>query len=60
MRRLTIVIDVDQPDANWLWKAHSSGETIHGIRIEAIAEGDKLKEFDNLEAIIESEGLDFK
>ncbi len=56
-RILTLVVEVEQPEANWIWKTHIHGESFHGISIISIANNDKIRELDdlkeNLNALVE-------
>jgi hypothetical protein len=38
MRRLTLLVDVDQPDGDWIWDSHSKGEMVKGVMVLGITE----------------------
>lgn len=40
MRQLTIVIDAEQPEANWLWDTMMQRKHIHGVQVFKIGDGD--------------------
>lgn len=42
VRQLTLVISVDQPDANWIWDSHIKNTFVNGVLVEKIAEGDMM------------------
>ena len=44
MRKLTLVVEIDQPEANWLWEAHRDSKLINGVKVDSIADGNALKE----------------
>ncbi len=49
-RILTLVCNVEQPEANWIWAQHmAAGGTTHGVSINAISNGDKIDELYNME-----------
>lgn len=53
-RLLTIVIEVEQPAANWLWEIHRTGKGLHGVcSVHAMANGDQLEERDKIEKELE-------
>ena len=39
MRKLTIEIIAMQPEVDWIWEAHKTGEHSNGIRVISIASG---------------------
>ena len=41
-RQLTIEVEVDQPEANWIWESHLNGTKFHGMRVGSIEEGHVL------------------
>ena len=43
MRKLTLVVDVDQPTANWIWESHKKNKSINGVNVLSISEGDKTR-----------------
>ena len=45
-RTITIVCEVEQPEANWIWESHRDGKFIHGINVTAISTGDALEKYD--------------
>lgn len=54
-RILTIVCEVDQPEANWIWESHMADRgTIHGVSIISIHSDDKVKKLNLLEEKINS------
>jgi len=53
-RILTLVVEIEQPEANWIWKTHINGESFHGVSIIAIANNDKIQELDDLKENINS------
>lgn len=43
IRTLTLVVEVHQPQANWIWESHQAELEFDGVYVKAIAEGDRLK-----------------
>ena len=43
MRTLTLVVESNQPDANWIWESHRNNELINGVKIQVIASGNELE-----------------
>lgn len=53
-RLLTIVVEVDQPAANWLWELHMDGKARHGITaVRVLHDGNVFTDKDELERHIE-------
>lgn len=53
-RLLTLVVEVDQPEANWLWELHMDGKPRHGITaVLALSDGNQLDARDRLEEELE-------
>ncbi len=52
-RTITIVCDIDQPEADWIWKCHGEGKPFHGIMVNVIANGNLSEKVDELEAQLE-------
>jgi hypothetical protein len=42
-RILTLVVEVEQPEGNWIWESHLKGR-VNGVTINSISEGDLLTE----------------
>jgi hypothetical protein len=42
MRTLTLVVEAEQPRANWIWDDHVTNRARFGIKIVAIGEGDLM------------------
>lgn len=38
-RKLTLEVEVDQPEADWLWNAHIENKPIHGVRVLSLGDG---------------------
>lgn len=48
-RLITIVMEIDQPQANWLWEVHRTGAPQNGItNILIMANGNKITELEKL------------
>lgn len=47
MRKLTLLVEVKQPEANWIWETHKTQEMFLGVVVKAIGEGDKIKELED-------------
>jgi hypothetical protein len=43
MRTLKLVVEVHQPEANWLWKSHQDGLEIHGVYVKSLTNGDIME-----------------
>lgn len=48
-RVITIVCEVDQPEANWIWENHLKPGTTHGVSVIGIANGNLMDEVSDLE-----------
>ena len=44
-RILTLVVEVDQPEADWIWESHLRGK-INGVIVKSISNGDLAKKLD--------------
>ena len=51
MRILTLVIEADQPTANWIWESHLKNKMINGVTVDAIGSGNQLKRMEKEEII---------
>ena len=40
MRKLTLTVEADQPEADWIWEALKDREQRHGLKIIGVADGD--------------------
>ena len=61
MRTLTLLVEAEQPDANWIWDNHRDGNMTHGVNVTMIAAGDTVKtlnkECDELAAELEDKPM---
>ena len=46
-RTLTIVVEADQPEADWIWNTHRDSKKQHGVVVNKIASGDQLAELES-------------
>ena len=54
-RIITIVCEVDQPEANWIWESHMAvGGVTRGVSIISIYNDDQMKKLNLLEEKINS------
>ena len=42
MRILTLVVEANQPEADWIWESHKKNEFTHGVIASMICTGDKI------------------
>ena len=52
MRKLTLVVDANQPEADWLWESLKDRKPYHGIKVTTVADGDLVTKLEEeLEAL---------
>ena len=48
-RILTLVVEVDRPEADWIWENHKEGKAINGVKVNSISNGDLLEDLSKAE-----------
>lgn len=48
IRELTLLVDVEQPTANWLWESHIQWKGLNGVLVKKIGEGNQMIEIEGV------------